>query len=96
MIPIIRSLLELRAISESRNCINNDINNNDLDSQKNNHKNSEVELPHLPRLIRNKWTRNKKIISRFFDEIDYNSEIQSTFDLTLIERQSKRTHQDVA
>ncbi|WP_225866549.1 hypothetical protein [Prochlorococcus sp. MIT 0801] len=56
----------------------------------------EVSLPDLPKTIRHKWMQNKASISRFIDDLDYNNQIQSSFDLTLIERQNKRTQQDVA
>ena len=38
----------------------------------------------------------KESVSRFIDNLDYNNQIQSSYDLTLIERQNKRTQQDVA
>ena len=56
----------------------------------------EVDLPDLPKTIRRKWMQNKSSISRFIDDLDYNNQIQSSYDLTLIERQNKRTRQDVA
>ena len=56
----------------------------------------EVGLPDLPKTIRRKWMQNKSSISRFIDDLDYNNQIQSSYDLTLIERQNKRTQQDVA
>ena len=56
----------------------------------------KIDLPDLPKTIRRKWMQNKISISRFVDELDYNNQIQSSYDLTLIERQNKRTQQDVA
>ena len=56
----------------------------------------KIDLPDLPKTIRRKWMQNKTSISRFIDELDYNNQIQSSYDLTLIERQNKRTQQDVA
>ena len=55
-----------------------------------------VGLPNLPKKIRCKWMQNKKSVSRFIDDLDYNNQIQSSYDLTLLERQSKRNQQDVA
>tara|TARA_B100000579_G_C22539692_1_gene714606 strand:- start:31 stop:354 length:324 start_codon:yes stop_codon:yes gene_type:complete len=56
----------------------------------------EVDLPNLPKTIQRKWMQNKTSISRFIDSLDYNNQIQSSYELTLIERQNKRTEQDVA
>ena len=50
----------------------------------------------IPKKIRNKWMQNKQQVSRFIDELDYNNQIQSSYDLTLLERQNKRNTQDVA
>tara|TARA_Y100001968_G_scaffold301568_1_gene313930 strand:- start:296 stop:616 length:321 start_codon:yes stop_codon:yes gene_type:complete len=106
MIPFIRSLSELKAITESRNFQKN------LSLQNENYKSTvdsgqrkrylrslekkKVELPSIPKIIRHKWIQNKKSVSRFIDDLDYNNQIQSSYDLTLIERQNKRTQQDVA
>ncbi|WP_269606425.1 hypothetical protein [Prochlorococcus marinus] len=55
-----------------------------------------VELPNLPKTIRRKWIQNKEYISKFIDELDYNNQIQSSYDLTLLERQNKINKQDIA
>ena len=106
MIPFIRSLSELKAITESRECQknlsrHNESYNSTVDSgQRKRYIRSldkgEVDLPNLPKIIRHKWIQNKKSVSRFIDDLDYNNQIQSSYDLTLIERQNKRTQQDVA
>ena len=106
MIPFIRSLSELMAITESRETQNDPSQNKEscssiMDSgQRKRYIRSldkeEVELPDLPKIIRHKWIQNKKSVSRFIDDLDYNNQIQSSYDLTLIERQNKRTQQDVA
>ena len=106
MIPFIRSLSELMAITESRETQNDLSQNNErydsiMDSgQRKRYVRSldkkEVNLPNLPKSIRRKWLQNKKNVSRFFDELDYNNQIQSSYDLTLLERQNKRNTQDVA
>ena len=106
MIPFIRSLSELMAITESRENHKN-LNKNDesysstMDIyQRNRYASSidekEIILPDLPKTIRFKWMQNKKNVSRFIDELDYNNQIQSSYDLTSLERQSKRDTQDVA
>ena len=106
MIPFIRSLSELKAITESRDSQKhisqyNERNGSTVDrGQRKRYikslKKKEVGLPDLPKTIRRKWIQNKISISRFIDELDYNNQIQSSYDLTLIERQNKRTQEDVA
>ena len=106
MIPFIRSLSELMAITNSRECQKhvsqyNESYSSTVDSgQRKRYLKSldkkEVGLPNLPKTIRRKWIQNKTSISRFFDDLDYNNQIQSSYDLTLIERQNKRNQQDVA
>ena len=105
MIPFIRSLSELMAITESRE-IKRDLSqsidsfNSIMDSgQKKRYKKSldkkKVELPDLPK-IKRLWIQKKENISRFINELDYNNQIQSSYDLTLLERQHKGNQQDVA
>ncbi len=106
MIPIIRSLSELMALTQSRDSQklrsrHNESYSSTVDSgQRKLYIRSidkkEVNLPNLPKAIRRKWMQNKKSVSRFIDDLDYNNQIQSSYDLTLIERQNKRTHKDVA
>ena len=106
MIPFIRSLSELMAITDSRESQKyvsqyNESYSSTVDSgQRNRYIKSldkkEVNLANLPKTIRRKWMQNKTSISRFIDDLDYNNQIQSSYDLTLIERQNKRNQQDVA
>ena len=106
MIPFIRSLSELMAITESRETqkelLNADNIGNtsvDFEIEKNRTRSFSrkiVELPNVPKVIRRKWIQNKESVSRFFDDLDYNNQIQSSYDLTLIERQNKRNQRDVA
>ena len=106
MIPFIRSLSELMAITDSRDnqkhvSQNNESYSSTVDSgQRKRYLKSldkkKVNLPNLPKTIRRKWMQNKTSISRFIDDLDYNNQIQSSYDLTLIERQNKRNQQDVA
>ena len=106
MIPFIRSLSELKAITESRDIKQDTSQSIEGDSpaidsgQRKRYirslSNKEVELPNLPRTIRNNWIKKKESLSRFIDDLDYNNQIQSSYDLTLIERQNKKTQQDVA
>ena len=106
MIPFIRSLSELMAITESRDRQNhvsqyNESYSSTVDSgQRKRYLNSlnkkEVDLPNLPKKISHKWINNKASISRFIDDLHYNNQIQSSYDLTLMERQNNRNQQDVA
>ncbi len=56
----------------------------------------EVKLPNVPKILRRKWIQNKRSISRFIDDLDYNNQIQSSYDLTLLERQNKISQRDAA
>ncbi len=106
MIPFIRSLSELMAITESRETQNDLYQNNEsynsiMDSgQRKRYTRSldkkDVDLPSLPKKIRRNWINRKEQLSKFVDELDYNNQIQSSYDLTLLERQNKRNTQDIA
>ena len=106
MITFIRSLSELMAITESRDTQKVLFQNNDrhcsiMDSgQRKRYTRSmnknEVKLPELHKTIRYKWIKNKEDIRKFIYELDYNNQIQSSYDLTLLERQNKRHQKDVA
>ena len=93
MIPLMRSLSELIVITQSRDhyCKRNESNNeiNQLDKK-------AVWLPDLPSIKRRKWTKSKKAILRFFDELDYNNQIQPSYDLTLLKRQNDYDQHDAA
>ena len=48
-----------------------------------------IKLPNINQNTRPKWVKSKKLVSKFFDELDYNSQIHtSSYDLTLIYRQN--------
>ena len=106
MIPFIRSVSELMAITVSRDGQRNISKKNysyssTIDSgQRKRYIRSldkkEVCLPSLPKKIRQKWIQNKESLSKFIDDLDYNNQIQSSYDLTLIGRQNKSNQQDVA
>ena len=106
MIPFIRTHSELMAITESRdNKIdlwrNNENNVTTFDSGQRKRyikslEKKDVNLPNLPKTIRHKWMKNKESISRFINDLDYNNQIQSSYDLTLLETQRKKNQQDVA
>ncbi len=106
MIPFIRSLSELTAITESRetkplNAGNDKINISTVDSGQRKRyirslEEEGIDLPNLPKTIRRKWIRNKEFISRFLNDLDYNNHIQSSYDITLLEIQNKSNERHVA
>jgi hypothetical protein len=106
MIPFIRSLSELMAITESRDIqkdhsSNDMINSSTVDSGQRKRyirslEKKEINLPNAPKIIRRKWIQKKESVSRFIDTLDYNNQIQSSYDLTLLEIQDKVNEQDVA
>ena len=106
MIPFIRSISELMAMTESRDTRigvykKDKINFSILDGErgkrfiKSNSK-KEVDLPDLPKTIKRKWLKNKETVTKFFDDLDYNNQIQKTFELTLLADQNKNNRKDVA
>ena len=106
MIPFFRSLNELMVITqpgyqESKVSKQGD----DIDIQKDKNKKSRldctrdikiIQLPDIPKTTRRKWIKSKKALSRLLDELDYNNQTPSTYELTLIERQNNIERQDVA
>ena len=106
MIPFIRSLPELRAISSSRNELNIIPEKKSTKTLKegrgegnkyiNSRRETIVCLPELPKKKRRRWIKSKEAISRFFDELDYNNQIQSLYDLTLLDRQRNYDEHDAA
>ncbi len=107
MIPFVRSLTELMVITQSRTT---SIKSSDKRSEKNflakrdemitynqNEKDKKkIILPSIPKSKIKKWIKSKEAVSRFFDNLDYNNQIQSSLDLTLLERQNIYDQQDVA
>ena len=106
MIPFIRSLSELMLITESRDMKKDLLNSNEINSsivdsgQRKRYLRSlekeQVNLPDLPKRITRKWTYNKKYLYDFLDNLDYNNNIQSSYDLTLLARQTKKIQKDAA
>ena len=44
----------------------------------------KVALPKVPNKIRKQWRREREALTKFFNELDYNNQIQSSYDLTLL------------
>ena len=98
MIPFIRSINELRLLTNSKieqdKIIINEKNECKINPVKEVKK--VIKLPNLPLNTRNKWLKSKKSVSRFFDSLDYNNQIQPSYDLTLLERQNNTNQKKVA
>ena len=105
MIPFIRSLTELMVITQSRTTLtkssdkksqNNFLTKTNDHINYNQNEKKKIILPSLPKSKIKKWIKSKEAVSRFFDNLDYNNQIQSSLDLTLLERQNIYDQQDVA
>ncbi len=106
MIPFIKSLAELMILTESRD--HRVINYNDKHCIKvaedsgqrkrylRSNEDKNLELPGMRKTQRKEWRKGRKAISKFLDELDYNNQIQSSYDLTLLGRQTEYDHQDAA
>ena len=106
MIPFIRSLNELMAITKARDTHVGDyevIGSHNIvedSGQRKRYIKSEadkkLDLPNLPKIKKEKWITSKKIVSRLFDELDYNNQIPSSYELTLLESQNNYDQNEVA
>ena len=106
MIPFIRSFSELMATTNSRDSQNITFRRVLIDDwpescgQRKRYDKSisiyNIELPDLSKSIKHKWLKKKKKISRFFEKLDYNNQIQSSYDLMLQERQNNNILKDAA
>tara|TARA_B100000945_G_C20157557_1_gene491555 strand:+ start:281 stop:601 length:321 start_codon:yes stop_codon:yes gene_type:complete len=106
MITFIKSLTELMIVTQSMDtCLQKSDHNkfNDITEDSGQRKryirskdDKAIDLPNLPRINRSKWAKSKEAVSKFFDELDYNNQIQKSYDLTLLARQNKIDHKDAA
>tara|TARA_B100000902_G_C26928494_1_gene725179 strand:+ start:301 stop:621 length:321 start_codon:yes stop_codon:yes gene_type:complete len=106
MIPFIRSFTELMMITQSSDHLNKDTKKEELN--KVNAENLKrktginpditktVDLPEIPKTKRKIWKKRREAVSRFFDELDYNNQIQPSYDLTLLESKNDYDKNDVA
>ena len=102
MIPSIRSIKELSLISQSIKETGTSSEKSNLNSltedsgQRKRYLRSKydslVDLPRLPKININKWKRRQNVVSKFFDELHYTSEVQSTNELRLTARQNKKAN----
>ncbi len=96
MITSIRSFTELMILSRSREEIKkraseheHEIISEDSAQRKRYIRSTNentINLPNLPKSNRFKWKMRKEAISKFLDTLDYNNQIQQSFDLTLLRR----------
>ncbi len=106
MIPFLRSLDELMVITQSRDknkihsgtSKNTSISNSSIKKEKKSNPSNKkiIDLPNLPNRKRRKWIRSKEAVLRFFDELDYNNQIQSSYEITLLDRQINYDQKDIA
>ena len=106
MIPFIRSLTELMVMTKSRDELNkrNEIKGSRIYTEESGQRKRylrseseiEIDLPNIPKSNRRKWIKNKEAVYKFFDKLDYNNQIQSSFDLTLLDRQNRSNNHDAA
>ncbi len=106
MNPFFRTITELKILTEARDKYDRErdsydhAHSNAKETQSKNHIKSTnrkaVNLPIIPENTKQKWIKRKKAVSKFFDELDYNNQIQSSYDLTLLESQKKYDHHDIA
>ena len=106
MIPSIRSISELMVLTEFRDGPRNTKKESEIftsmvdSAQRKRYIRSidekEIKLPDLPKILRSKWIHKKELVSKFIDNLDYNNQIQSSYDLTLLERQNNRDQQGAA
>ena len=106
MIPFIRSLKELMVITQPENEIGSQVKQvkyrNDYKKKEESKNHSYykakkiVNLPTLPKVTRRKWIKGKIAVSKFFDELDYNNQIQPSYELTLLDRQKNYDNNEAA
>ena len=106
MIPFIRSITELMVITKARVQSNKSVEapkattvleENKKSKRYNRTKDKiEVKLPNFPKITMRKWSKGKKAVSKLIDELDYNNQIKSSYDLTLLERYKNYDKNDVA
>tara|TARA_Y100001968_G_scaffold255867_1_gene242122 strand:- start:2748 stop:3068 length:321 start_codon:yes stop_codon:yes gene_type:complete len=106
MIPYIRSLAELAIMAEARghrkeiDYYKESIKVTEDSAQRKRYliskEGNDITLPKITNTQRNKWVRRKKAVSDFFDKLDYNDQIPSSYDLTLIGRQNQNSYHDAA
>tara|TARA_B100000579_G_C22608887_1_gene746283 strand:+ start:136 stop:456 length:321 start_codon:yes stop_codon:yes gene_type:complete len=106
MIPFIRSLTELMVITQPRDGMSKYNKNEEAQYIKKNSNSTKlkietdnkkaIELPKIASQKRRRWIKSKNALSKLLKELDYNNQIQSSYDLTLQESLNNYDHHDVA
>ncbi len=103
MIPFIRSIAELMVITESSSDEiqrKHELDIMEESAQRKRYLHSvreeELALPNIPKTNRMNWVKSRNAIKRFFDDLDYNNQNISSYDLTLIKKQEQNDYHDAA
>ena len=103
MIPFIRSIKELMIMSNSREDLvqrKYDLNVNEESEKGKRYLHSiranQLELPNIPKKTNLNWLKSKKAIKKFFDDLDYNNQNISSYDLTLMKKQEQKDYHEAA
>tara|TARA_Y100001968_G_scaffold324818_1_gene364929 strand:- start:368 stop:688 length:321 start_codon:yes stop_codon:yes gene_type:complete len=106
MIPFLRSLSELIAVTESRVYKNKTSQNGELYSsiidsgQRKRYIRSidepKVDQNHCKKKIWSKCENRKEVISKLSEYLDYSNQIQSSYDITLLATQNETDQNDFA
>ena len=102
MIPFIRTTGELMVLTNSRS--DSIKRKDDLNIKEENQSRSylhstteeKVELPCIAKRDRLNWIKRKSAIKKFFDDLDYNNQNISSYELTLIKKQDQKDYYDAA
>ena len=106
MIKLISRLSKLMVITQSKNQLKRSNDNKSLeeltgaslesDKYINSKSKKKIYLPEIPKNKRRRWVKSKEALSKFFEELDYNNQIQSSYDLTLLDMQNDFEEHDAA
>ena len=103
MIPFIKSIEELMVITDSRSDTvpkKHGLHFTEESGQRKRYLHSiseeQIALPDIPKKNRLNWVKSKKAIKRFFDDLDYNNQNISTYDITLMKKQEQKNYHDAA
>ncbi len=102
MIPF-RSITELMVMTNSRSDLikeTHELNTRKESAQKNNSiaavAQEQVVLPNITSDNRRTWIKSKQALKKFFDDLDYNNQNISSYDLTLIKKSEQKNYYDAA
>ena len=103
MITFIRNLAELMVIADSSSDIiksNPDLNTSNASVQKSKYielmSKEQISLPDITNETRSNWVKSKKAIKRFFEDLDYNNQNISSYDITMMSKQEYKDYHDAA